>query len=208
MFDIYKILPKTTWFDDILYNSNKVNVCKKSGDKASVNCDDIDTVYLNNEATKAKTCNYHYKIHLDSTQKYQVNSDCYNVHDIKLNLGLYYLLLWNGTIRKNIRYNELPPLLDLCNKEIQNPMQLIYPRVESKIYIPKDIDGKIKPVIFKAAHRFNETTIYWHLDDNYLGKTSSFHHFKINTKKGFHTITLIDEKGNIITKDFEILSDN
>ena len=93
-----------------------------------------------------------------------------------------------------------------CQKHNNNPMQFIYPRFDSKVYIPWDLAGKLSKVIFNAAHRFSETEIHWHLDDKYIGSTKDYHDMEFFTTKGYHTMTLIDEKGNELVKRFEVLS--
>jgi penicillin-binding protein 1C len=51
----------------------------------------------------------------------------------------------------------------------------------------------------------SETKLFWHLDDNYIGTTTRFHQMALNPSKGFHTITVVDEQGETITRQFEIL---
>ena len=109
-------------------------------------------------------------------------------------------------------YKPLPPLLDIQNghgsSETDIPsLALFNPEPNAKIYIPRELDGREGRIVFQAAHRDPGETIYWHLNDNYMGKTSVFHDMEGRPGSGLHTITLVDGKGSRISRRFEVLSD-
>lgn len=80
-----------------------------------------------------------------------------------------------------------------------NVMEFIYPESGSTIYIPKQLDGKIKGAIFNLAHRNPSSTVFWHLDNQYIGETRFIHRMTILPTKGRHTVTVVDEKGNSLS---------
>ena len=57
----------------------------------------------------------------------------------------------------------------------------------------------------EAAHRRPDATLYWHLDERYLGATTTFHQQALNITPGIHTITVVDEEGNRLARRFEVL---
>ena len=85
-------------------------------------------------------------------------------------------------------------------------MELIYPNKASKIMMPVDLQGNPGKTIFEAAHRNPGTTIFWHLDKEYLGSTITFHQMALFPEPGQHTITIIDEDGESLTRHFEIVA--
>ena len=85
-------------------------------------------------------------------------------------------------------------------------MEFIYPGSNDKIYIPKTIDGKQGVVVFEVAHRQPGVKIYWHLDREFIGTTSYIHQKALNPSPGPHWITLTDEHGNTLKRQFTILS--
>jgi penicillin-binding protein 1C len=85
-------------------------------------------------------------------------------------------------------------------------MEIIYPKQLSKIYVPIELDGKLGKTIFHVAHRISKTTIYWHLDDIYIGNTQGVHQMALSPDEGLHTLTLVDETGETIVQKFEIVS--
>jgi penicillin-binding protein 1C len=111
--------------------------------------------------------------------------------------------------RWNLDYKPLPPLRanDSAAGESGIPsMALFNPEPDTKIFIPRELDGREGRVVFQAAHRDSGETIYWHLDDVYLGETKIFHDLEARPGPGIHTITLVDGKGSRISRRFEILS--
>jgi penicillin-binding protein 1C len=71
--------------------------------------------------------------------------------------------------------------------------------------VPLEIDGTRGKAIFTATHRNYDAKIFWHLDDSYLESTVHNHQVAISPGVGLHRITLVDEKGETITRQFEIL---
>jgi penicillin-binding protein 1C len=108
---------------------------------------------------------------------------------------------------KNPEYKTLPPFAPGCTPDIMiKSMAIIYPRIyNSKILIPKNIDGSLSETIFEIAHRRNTAIIYWHLDEQYLGFTSTFHKMALQPSIGNHILTLVDENGETLVTKFEII---
>ena len=47
--------------------------------------------------------------------------------------------------------------------------------------------------------------IFWHLDDEYIGTTINFHQMAFSPAPGKHLLTIVDENGESISREFEIL---
>jgi penicillin-binding protein 1C len=100
----------------------------------------------------------------------------------------------------------LPPFKAGCEyAETGKQMEIIYPQPDAKIYVPLEVSGEKGKTIFTAAHRKNGTTIFWSLDDEFIGTTKNFHQMALNPTPGKHIITLVDENGTSISRQFEIL---
>jgi penicillin-binding protein 1C len=85
-------------------------------------------------------------------------------------------------------------------------MELVYPKPDSRIFIPRDVDGKHQQTIFELAHSNPNTSVYWHLDGQFLGTTKKLHQFTLVPKEGRHTLTIVDETGESIERHFEVIS--
>ena len=57
-----------------------------------------------------------------------------------------------------------------------------------------------------AVHRDPEATLHWHLDDRYVGSTSMIHEQALDMGLGWHTLTVVDERGNSARRKIEVLS--
>ena len=106
---------------------------------------------------------------------------------------------------RNPNYRSLPEVRSDCITESENkPMEIIYPKKKSKIYIPIDIDGTRGKTVLEVAHRSSNAEIHWHLDENYLGTTTTIHQLEVSPKAGKHKLMVIDADGFQVTVEFEI----
>jgi penicillin-binding protein 1C len=85
-------------------------------------------------------------------------------------------------------------------------MDLIYPKPNSKIFIPRDLEGVEGSTIFQVAHRNSAAIIYWHIDGQFIGATKKSHRLSLNPEEGNHTLTLVDESGEILERRFQVIS--
>jgi penicillin-binding protein 1C len=108
--------------------------------------------------------------------------------------------------QKDPAYKTLPPLSPLCD-EINDltQIQVIYPDPGSVIYVPYELGGQRGKVVFEAAHRNPESTIFWSIDEEYITETSYFHQISVVPEEGEHVLTLTDEKGNNCKLKFEVV---
>ena len=51
-------------------------------------------------------------------------------------------------------------------------------------------------MILKVAHSKSESTLYWYLDEHFVGTTKDIHDLAVQPKAGDHMITVVDEFGN------------
>jgi penicillin-binding protein 1C len=84
-------------------------------------------------------------------------------------------------------------------------MQLIYPSHGTRILIPRELNGEKSNTVFRAAHRSVSSNVYWYLDNQYVGSTKEFHTVELQPSPGKHTIILVDETGERVEREFEIV---
>ncbi len=198
--------PYGDWFEEPFDDLVQIPVCRKSGFRALDICE-VDSSWVPRSALKAPACAYHRQIHLDATETVQVNSDCESPSQMKHRAWFVLPPVEEHYYKsKNPNYKTLPPYRADCeNQSRENPMQLIYPKANSKIYVPVGLDGELSRTVFKVAHRNPETMIHWHIDNTYLGSTEQFHNLELNPSEGAHVLTLVDALGRRLELDFEIL---
>jgi penicillin-binding protein 1C len=85
-------------------------------------------------------------------------------------------------------------------------MDLVYPRQNARIYVPRELNGSPGEAVFELAHRDANATVYWHLDGNFVGSTKKSHFLPVNPPEGPHILTVVDGSGESLERHFEILS--
>ncbi len=205
LFDAFKKLPRTTWFATPFDELKKIPICSKSGMRKSHWCEGTDSLLVPRSGLKTKACTYHRWIHLDESEKFQVNSSCYPVSKMKKKSWFILPPVWEWYYKsKNPNYVSLPPFKQGCGEETKN-MELIYPNNLKELYVSKNLKGEISNFIFEVAHRNSESEIHWHIDNIFMGTTNHFHQLEIVPKLGKHTLTIVDESGETIAKKFVVL---
>lgn len=206
MFDLFKQFREKKWFE-IPYDDLKATViCAESGYKASPICTKIDTIYCAENAERTAHCPYHQLIHLDKNEQFRVNSNCYSVTEM-VNKSWFVLppiIEWYYK-KNNAFYQTLPPYSKNCLLEKTNNMAIIYPKQGAKIFMPKGFAGKQQKTVAEVAHRQPDVTVYWHIDNIYIGKTTHIHKKTLFATEGGHTLTIVDSEGETKKIKFKVL---
>ncbi|MEM8907766.1 MAG: penicillin-binding protein 1C [Bacteroidota bacterium] len=208
LFDLFDLLPASTWFSPPYDEMVSLPSCRQSGYRALPGLCPVDSVWGTLQGAYTKPCPHHQLIHLDASEQWRVNSDCESPSTMQHRpwfvlppVEEYYYK------SKNPSYVPLPPFRADCSslEDQQNPMQLIYPPHATTIYVPLDLDGSPSRTIFKVVHRKPKARIFWHLDETYIGRTENFHEMALHPSVGPHQLTLVDEAGFRLEQYFEII---
>jgi penicillin-binding protein 1C len=201
MFDIYRLLPSTSWFEMPYDDCYKAPVCKASGFLAGVNCKDADTVFVPQSSKPFNTCPYHRIVHLDKTGQYRVSSSCYSTSNMVHQSWFVLPPLMEWYYRnRNPYYQLLPPFMEGCNDADDMPMEFIYPRPNVALFLPKNFSGKTEKVLLRVAHRRPSARLFWYVDEMYCGETTTWHQLPVELSFGWHVLTIVDDNGNRLTR--------
>ncbi|WP_369385173.1 hypothetical protein [Jejuia pallidilutea] len=205
LFDVFDVLPNSEWFAKPFDEMQQVSICKWSGYRASPNCDVIEEQYIQQNGLKTKPCPFHVLIHLDKNETYQVNSSCEDISNIK-HKSWFVLppLMAHYYKTKNPFYKPLPKFRSDCFGDASVSIDFIYPKTNNTIFLPKDFDGETNQLILKIAHSKPESTVFWYVDETFMGSTKAIHELAIQPKVGKHIITVVDELGNEAKRWIEI----
>ncbi len=208
LFDVFRSLPPTTWFKVPEHSLVRIPVCRHSGHRASDLCETTDTIGIPKAGLKTDPCPYHQIVHLDSTGRWQVTSDCASPSSMHHVAWFVLPPVQEWYFRnRNPFYKALPPFLPGCQPSGgRKNMELIYPRHNSVLYIPVELNGKPGSTVFRAAHRNPSAVVYWHLDDRFAGTTKQHHQLAFSPPRGPHRLSLTDQYGESITVRFEVIS--
>lgn len=205
LFDVFNLLPNSNWFDKPFDEMQQVFICKQSGYRASQYCINVEEKHIQINGLKTKPCPYHILVHLDKNETYQVNSSCENLDQIK-HKSWFVLppLMAHYYKTKNPFYKPLPKFKNDCLGEHLITIEFIYPNKNNTVFLPKDFNGETNNLILKIAHSKPESTVFWYIDNTFIGSTKTLHELAVKPKQGKHTVTVIDEFGNEAKQTFEI----
>jgi penicillin-binding protein 1C len=197
LFDVFDLLPKSDWFTKPYDEMTEVSICKKSGYRASTICEDTELRYIQVSGQKTHPCPFHQLVHLDVSERFQINSSCESVSYI--NTKPWFILTPLQAFyfkNKNPFYKPLPPFRNDCVKASDISMEFIYPNQQSSIFLPKDFNGNTNELILRVAHSKPELKLYWYIDNQFIGLTKDIHDMAVLPNEGGHLITVVDELGN------------
>ncbi len=204
MFDIFNLLPKSTWFEEPLDELARAKVCSVSGYLAGPECPTSDTVTIPFTGLKSPACPFHKLVHLSSDGRYRVSGDCYPVDSMQHVSWFILPPVQEWYYRKrHTDYQLLPSYRSGCEPSGARSMGLIYPAANVKVFIPKELQGEKGRVVFEAVHRNPDAVIYWHLDEQFITQTRYIHQVELLPSPGLHRITLVDDQGEELIRTFE-----
>lgn len=202
MFDIFNILPQTGWFQEPYKDYIEAEVCRQSGHLKGMYCTDTDTLMLPVNALRSEPCPYHRQVNLEQDGRYRVPYG--TAGSIQENMFILPPAMEWFYRQHHPEYRPMPPYRKgSITNDGYVPMEFIYPEPGSVIYVPRQLDGSRKGVIFNLAHSMSESTVYWHIDNEYVGNTRYIHQLTVVPPEGKHTLTAVDSDGNSLSVAIE-----
>lgn len=208
LFDIFSALPGNAWFRKPNSELEKVPVCSQSGFRAGAWCEKTDTLDVARAGLQTTACPYHKVIHLSADRKFRIHSECESLAGAVAESRFVLPPVQEYYFKtKNMSYQPLPPFRQDCeNPAALASMDLIYPKAGTRIFVPRELSGETGNTVFEAAHSNSASTIYWHLDGNFVGSTRRFHRISLSPLSGTHVLTLVDESGETLARTFKVIS--
>jgi penicillin-binding protein 1C len=207
LFDVFSTLPESEWFAQPFDEMVQVSICQQSGHIATEVCSNSKKEWISKSNVNSTPCPYHEYIFLDETGTYRVNSACYSL-DKSIKTSWFMLPAVVEYYYQNINPNfrSIPNYMPGCSNNLtEGAFDIIYPKSNSTIYIPINLAERKEKVILEATHLDKDMTLFWHLDDKYLGQTNRIHQLEILPKPGKHRLKIVDSNGEEKMIDFRVL---
>ena len=205
LFDIFSLLPPTQWFKRPGNVFVKTEVCRKSGHLKGRFCEETDTLLILPAGLKTEACPYHHLVTLSADETHRIYENCANLEPTIQKSWFTLPPVWEWYYKQHHpEYSPLPPFKPGCGEDALQPMQFIYPPMNARIVLPKQMDGSPGYMTAELAHGNPATTIFWHLDNTYLTQTQEFHKISLQPTPGKHSLTAVDSAGNTVTTTFYI----
>jgi len=210
LFDLAGLLDTGPWFEPPEDGLVEIEVCARSGLRRGPHCPEWRKCLAPPAGLKTGPCTYCRTIHLDPETLLRADSACRPVSGL-VQARWFVLpprMAWFYR-RFHADYEPLPPFTPGCGESAgteRSTFSLLYPNRNSLIYVPVELSGLPGRAVFQAAHTRPEARIFWHLDEEYLGVTREIHQMAAAPGPGPHTLTLVDDAGEILTVPFAVIT--
>ncbi len=201
LFQTFELLPRGTPLEKPHGQFTTKTVCATSGLRPTPACPSA-YVQVPKAANTLAPCRYHKTIFLDKDGM-RVRKDCGEIAKDTAWLVLdpvadfYYA-------QKHVGLPAMPPLATNCPSSTQH-LAVVYPYEATVITVPKAFSGERAKVMLEATHRASDATVYWHLDDAYIGATQAPHQLPVDLPQGKHRLTIVDGVGSTSSIRFDVL---
>lgn len=187
MFELFGLLPDDgVWFGEPdPAGGVRAEVCRESGCLAGPDCPDRDTLLLPSGALNSQACRYHRLICGESRFVLPAAMESYYRHG-------------------HPEYRPLSRTERAAGGSGLSPMEFLYPLPNSSITVPLQPDGSAGMVTFILAHSNNDEVVYWHLDKDYIGSTTTIHEMSLHLSPGRHRLTCMDSSANTASVLFSV----
>jgi len=182
LFDILNLLPESPgWFPEPSGFSGNgeesvfAGVCRESGFLAGPDCPDPEDILIPRAGEESDPCPYH------------------KGGDFVLPPAMEWFYRPHH-----------PEYSGARSASTESEIQFIYPSAGSTLYLPRQMSGAVEGVVFRAAHHKADATLWWHLDQTYVGETRLIHQLRLAPSVGRHTLTVVDSEGNAASVGFTV----
>ena len=203
LFDIFNLLPASSWFTRPAGIFVEAEVCRKSGHLKGRFCDETDTLLVLPAGLRTEACPYHHLVTLSADESQRIYENCANTEPTLRKSWFTLPPVWEWYYKQHHpEYKPLPPFKAGCGEDTFLPMQFIYPPMNARIKLPKQLDGSKGFLTVELAHNNPNATVFWHLDETYQAQTQDFHKISLQPAAGKHSLTAVDGEGNTISTTF------
>ena len=203
LFDIFNLLPSSSWFTRPVGIFVEAEVCRKSGHLKGRFCDETDTLLVLPAGLRTEACPYHHLVTLSADESLLIYEICSNTEPTLRKSWFTLPPVWEWYYKQHHpEYKPLPPFKAGCGEDTFQPMQFIYPPINARIKLPKQLDGSKGFLTVELAHNNPNATVFWHLDETYQAQTQDFHKISLQPAAGKHSLTAVDGEGNTISTTF------
>ncbi len=212
MFGLFNTLPQLNsrdWFDIPVHALRRIEVCANDGFLATDDCE-TESAWMPRDSHFDALSPHNLRVHLEPSRQFRVNSDCQS--PAAMSHASWFVLPPGEEYyyrRAHSEYRPLPPLRTDCQATQtggRSSLALLYPDVNSRVLIPRELDGQRGRTVFEAVSSRRDARLYWHIDGRYLGETHTFHQQSLDIDAGEHILTVVDDQGERVARHFQVLA--
>ena len=201
MFDLFQYLPDQEWFQKPETDLKFITLCETSGLAPTPYCPTIEVDAAQNSRIPS-LCKYHEIVHLN-TELQRVYKGCVSDSEIKDSIWFVLDPVVSHFYKKNHpNYFNPPPFSKNFQQSDQGILAIIYPQDRTEVIIPKNFNQEREKIVVEAVHNTENASLFWHLDNIYVGQTKGTHQLALEITPGPHRLSIIDKQGNQVSVQF------
>jgi len=205
LFEVFNLLPSSSWFEQPEEGLVEAEVCRQSGYLKGRFCEETDTMFILPSGLRTEVCPYHRPVTLSADGNHRVYENYMHTGPTIRKVWFVLPPVWEWYYKNHHpEYKPLPPLKVATGEDAFPSMQFIYPPMNAKIKLPRLLDGSEGFMTIELATNHPDATIFWHLDNTYQTQTRDFHRISLRPSSGKHTVTAVDGDGNTVSVTFSI----
>lgn len=195
---------KPMWFEEPSADLAEVTVCVSSGYRATDACPAAVKSRHPRCAETIAACPFHRRFLISKSTGFGVCSLCWDLGDTAWvtreiyppALAAFYHAA--GRVCGSVpRHNPSCP-----GVHGDASIEVLYPPPGVRLFVPRNSAGEYEKVVLRAAHGRKSATMFWYLDDRFLGETKEKHEMAVDLSAGDHELFVQDEEGNAGTAKF------
>ncbi|MDE3001441.1 MAG: penicillin-binding protein 1C [Gemmatimonadota bacterium] len=207
LFDLFNQLPKQrehVWIDAPVSDLRELQLCADTGFRAGMHCERRVSAEAPLHMKPLRSCPYHRTLQVTLDGSHRVCSLCWEPGDRRPVSRLVFPADVSQHLRERGQVQGMvPPHKPDCPAGAgSDPLKIVYPRHNARLWLPRDFGGARQKVAMRVAHRDKKRVLYWYLDDRYLGSSRGRHVKAAELARGWHTLNVVDESGNRDRKRF------
>ena len=210
LFDIFNSLPKDSrnaWFEPVPGDFIELEVANATGYRATRHTTDTVRARAPSGARPLAADPYHTTIHITRDGEFRVTSECWVPGEYREQTVVVYPPAIAQYLRGAGRLiRPIPPVAPDCVVTDSRAVAITYPTDGARIFLPRDLDGTTQNIVVRAAHRDRASSLFWYLNDEYVGSTESDHTRAFELPAGTHAVAVIDRHGNTASAVFHVAS--
>jgi len=198
LFDLLQTLPKNSgWFEKKEIQFKTLSICSLSGFRATEACPEAIPREVPRGMKPLKSCDYHQFRFFSHDHAHQTCSRCWEgPGHVRESVTVYPPDITYYLRQKGQYITPLVAHFPSCPAyQAEQAVSIIYPNLDAGLFLPRDFDGKIQAVLCRVGHNHSDESVYWYLDDHFLGTTDRTHSLPVYFKEGWNTLKVIDSQG-------------
>lgn len=206
LYDCFQLFSDLGTWQQPFEELKSVELCKESGYIPGPYCTQTQKRILGKSFSRLPTCKFHKNLCVDTVENYVQSKDC-NFYCVDKSYFVLPVLEEYFYKKKNSNYKSHPPYDPNCFivPTSISSLAFLYPNNATALAAPLSLSGDQNQFLFHAVHSDREESVFWFLDDAYVGVTVYPHQIKLIPPAGRHKLSIMNKAGSKVNVDIVVM---